>query len=359
MGNYADLSNVVSGTTEESLWSIKIVDSGKYVGGSSALAYDQLGNPSIGYSDFANYNVKFAHWNGETWDIEIVDHVGEVDYIRVDLAYDNDGNPSLSYAYGGLKFAHWNGASWDIEVIETRRVNCQMVSLAYDGDGNPSISYCGGKGKASGLKFASFNPDTNSWETEVVERGARAIYSSLAYDAAGNPAIAYSDDIDPDIIGLETVKFAHWNGASWDTDTVETGDMSYGGYINLAYDTTTGFPSITHAWKGVRFLTRDESGGWDLEIVDYGQYRSGTSLVYTSDGTAFISYSSHISGEPSQVKLARRDPLSEEWEWEIVDRQGSGQTSLKFDLDGNPSFSYCEYGPDINKLKFARKNPSG
>lgn len=351
VGNCSDLSNVPGATTEISPWAIDIVDSGAGFG-YGAHAYDGSGNPAIGYPDYDNDDVKFAHWNGTSWITEIVDP-GVVAHGGVDIAFDpNDGNPSLSYTdydRGDLKFAHWNGSSWDIVVIEARTVIGWEPSLEYDPSRNPSIAYCGGKAKTKGLKLARFV--SGSWETELVDPVNMGIkhYVSLAYDADGNPAIAYSDDIDPDILSMETLKFARWNGASWDIEIVETGVFFYGMCASLAYD-AAGNPTIVHGYDEVRFLSSNGSG-WNLEIVD-GEHSEGTSMAYSPDGTAFVSYSK-FAGSDRWVSVARRNE-PDNWETdvvEILDRATS--TSVKFDEAGNPSLSYCDHTNDY--LKFAQK----
>lgn len=359
VGNTSGLSNAVTATTETSLWNIQVVDQGAGFG-YGALAYDNSGNPAIGYPDYDNDDVKFARGNGNSWDTQVVVDPGVVAHGGVDLAYSPDGNPSLSYIdydRGDLKFAHWKGSSWDIEVIEARSARGWEPSLEYH-DGNPSISYCGGKGRTSGLKFARFDPESGSWETELIERVNMGVkhYTSLAYDADGNPSIAYNDDIDPDIISVETLKFARWNGESWDIEIVETGVMFYGFCASLAYDPNPPhYPSIVHGYNEVRFLTRNESGGWDLEIPDY-DHSEGTSLAYAPDGTPYVSYTGFV-GDARWVNVAHRTE-SGDWETETVEILGLGtSTSIKFNPDGNPSVSYCDYRNDL--LKFARKNGAG
>ena len=53
-----------------------------------------------------------------TWNIETIDSVGNPGY-HTSLALDAAGNPRISYRHftnGDLKYAAWNGSSWDISI---------------------------------------------------------------------------------------------------------------------------------------------------------------------------------------------------------------------------------------------------
>ena len=109
---------------------------------------------------------------------------------------------------------------------------------------------------------------------------------------SGNPSIAYSADLGSG--DHDSVKFARWNGSSWDIEIVETGTPGFGAYASLAYDPTTGNPSIVHESSGcVRFVQRNgpPEAPWSAaEIVDCGASQAaGSSLAYDSAGTAYVS----------------------------------------------------------------------
>ena len=351
-GNYSLISNFVSDTTDPSQWATGIVDAPGDVGFSKSLAFEFPGDghPSIGYSDATNGQVKFAHWNGAAWDIEVVGSSGSLDGIA--LAYDAGGLPALAYQAGQnksrkLKFAHFNGTTWDIEDVDTKLAS-RDISLAYDSAGNPGICYRAIVGKGQGsldFKFARW--DGSAWQVEVVEVGVAAIYNSLAFDASDNPAIAYSHSIGSSFIN--TLKFAHWSGTSWDIEVVETGNDGFGGFAGLDYDPLTGNPAIVHVGdlgKTVRFLNWNGTS-WDpAEIVDGGSY---TALGFDSSGTAFVSYVT--SGT---VKVARRLAV-DSYEIEVVEEgNASFGTSLAIDPDDPnqpPSVAYQD-----GDLKYARRN---
>ena len=160
---------------------------------------------AIAYTEFKPTDgpLKFAHFNGLSWEIEIV---LSDDSRGIDLAFDPlTGEPTMSDLLGSkLNFARFDGSSWDSQVVVNHVSG--KTSLAYDSTGNPSISYrqTGGPGPQRGLRFARF--DGSSWTTELVEQGTVASSHSLAYGPAGNPSIAYSDDT------VDTIQFACFDG---------------------------------------------------------------------------------------------------------------------------------------------------
>jgi hypothetical protein len=275
------------------------------------------------------------------WQFNTADQAG--DTTGVDLAFDLNGNPAISHGWGKLRFVQSfdGGTSWQVQILESKNAYNDVLSLVYDPSGYPSIAYYQ-SGGGGGLKLARWNGA--SWVRQVVHPGAGARYKSLAYDADRHPAIAYSDDIDGDG-WLDTLRFAHWNGSSWEIEVVETGVIGYGVFASLAFDPLTGFPTIAHANNGeVRFV-RWTGTAWQLEIVASGSY---CSLAYDSSGAPTISYS---AGE--QQWWAWRDSNGL-WQPEIVDRDAGSHsiTDLKFDPTGNPSVSYW-----TGTLRFARREP--
>ncbi|MFH0986770.1 MAG: hypothetical protein V1911_01835, partial [Candidatus Micrarchaeota archaeon] len=71
-----------------------------------------------------------------SWDIEIVDDYG----IGPSLILDSQGNPGISYTDSGLKYASWNGVSWDIQIIGTSE-RVYVLSLDLDANDIPKIAY--------------------------------------------------------------------------------------------------------------------------------------------------------------------------------------------------------------------------
>ncbi len=337
-GNPSSLSNVASVTTDPSAWDIDVVDSGEDIGNYISLAYDPLGNPALGYTDDGNDRIKFAHWNGASWDIEDVD-----EGFQVHLAYDpTDGYPSLTYGDGDLRFAHWNGASWDIEVVVEKGGTSH--SFAYDPNTNvPTMSFVQkeGKGKwaVKALKFARYNPGSQSWDIEVVDDLNSPSYNSLAYDLDGNPAIAYSGTLTGE--WRDMLKYAHWNGDSWDIEIIESDVRGVGSTPTLDFNPITGYPSVSHTFcGGVRFSSWN-GDSWDTEVFYEVRACPRSAFSYSPDGIPFVSF---IFGKHQYVAWK----IGDEWEYEIADDGpgGSYRFSLKFNPSGNPAMSYVN-GKDV------------
>ncbi|UCF14765.1 MAG: hypothetical protein JSW59_15235, partial [Phycisphaerales bacterium] len=262
----------------------------------------------------------------------------------ISLAYDGY-QPTVTYTSSGLNFAHRIGpGAWTSELVDGNGGG--SISLAYDDSGNPSISYTGAGSekhpwKGSYLKFAHWNG--SSWDIQTVDEAPGS--KSLAYDLNGNPAIAYQHSNgsrnDPDL------RFAHWNGASssWDIEIIETGE-GFGAFACLAFDPTTGYPSIIHTAAPVRLASWNGSSWETEEIVGSGMLPS---FAYNSAGTAFVSYGISDVLEVAQLAPGRN------WETETVDwvRLFASRTSIAIDPDGNPGVSYQDYAPYDGDLKFA------
>ena len=340
--------SVVSATTDVG-WATEVVVSPGWVGRHSALAYDPIdGNPSIGYLDLNLKRTMFAHWNGASWDIEPADT--QRSGVGLDLAYDpGDDKPSLSSLWSGkLRFSHWNGSSWDVQVIDNRASS--ETSLAYGTGDRPGVAYI----KGGDLMFAQW--DGSDWNTETVDPGAGPVDVSLAYDSGGNASIAYSADLSGDG-NHDGVKFAHWNGASWNIREIDGPNPDFGAYVSLAYDPSTGNPSIAHIdWDAdiVWFLESDMpdgTGTWTkTEIASESFQADGTSLAYDFSGTPYVSY----VADGDFLRVAHDDGTG--WQVETVDDSFLSYQRTSVAVDPNtqlPAVSYYDL-TGTDSLKLAR-----
>ncbi len=123
--------------------------------------------------------MKFAHLSGTEWVIETVGGISNGSDAGISLVYDSFGNPSMSYIERGqLKFARWNGSSWEIEQVDSQLTNSGGASLAYapyDPD-NPDIRV---------IRFAWLDEESGFWVYEAVDSGTNCSHAFNSDDSDG------------------------------------------------------------------------------------------------------------------------------------------------------------------------------
>jgi len=122
--------------------------------------------------------------NGSTWDIEKVSNIG----ARPSLALDSNGNPHISFWYSGINYASRTENGWDIQSVDSGQY---PTSLALDSQGFPHICY---RSNTPGghVKYAAWNGST--WDTELVDTSGFSNYYSIAVDSFDNVHISYYID---------------------------------------------------------------------------------------------------------------------------------------------------------------------
>lgn len=356
-GNLSGLSNVVSKTTltpPPGAWSVEIVDAASLHSPDRRLAYDSDGNPAIVYDDSGSGQVKFAHFNGSSWDLESVAAGRDVDLVFDPLS----GEPTISFTSdNSLMFGRFDGITWNIQEV-TDRATLGDTSLAYDGDGHPSISYrvnmTTGRGRNKVTLFALMLArfDGSSWSAAAVDAEVSPLHSSLAFDSDGNPTIAYNTGTPGSLM------FAQFDGDSWSTEIVDSNNIdNIRIWVSLAYDPVSGTPAIAYtvSGDGIRFpsLARWNGSAWEFEAADAGRAYYADSLVHDSLGVPYIGYHAY---ESSLMNVAHLDRAA--WDIDAVETGNGilGRSSLAFDPDANPTVSY--FDDEHGLLKFARKLPA-
>ena len=122
-------------------WFYEEVDAGNV--SSVSIDLDSSGYPHISYHDVANSDLKYAKFNGTTWEIEVVDAADDVGTYS-SLGIDHHDLPHISYCdatNGDLKYAHHNGSYWEIYRLVTEGDVGSHSSLTLDPFGNPYISF--------------------------------------------------------------------------------------------------------------------------------------------------------------------------------------------------------------------------
>jgi hypothetical protein len=254
----------------QSQWQIEAVDGspGKNVGKFTSLAIDKDNNLHIGYYDETRQALRYGFRStaGKWYTME-VDASGGYESLAVDAS----GHPHFAYAApneAGLRYAWWDGDKWNKQTLDSERIdffNCIRIGP----DGLPRISYYHRLRRdgsfALHLKYAHF--DGKIWYTETVDpRSATGKFNSLALDSKGQPYIAYSD------VDLGDLRYTRWDGSDWnfstpDTQTQSEGWVGIGSSIEIdqAGNPHIAYIDVTH--RHIKYASWT-SKGWKSEIVD-------------------------------------------------------------------------------------------
>lgn len=218
--------------------------------------------------------------------------------------------------------------------------------IVYDKDNNlDMVWYDSAHGV---LKFAQRNNAKVWGNTQIIDNGIQVgNFASMTLDSQGRPGVAYYDANQADL------KYAHFNGANWDVQTVES-TKTTGYYPSLKFDNSDN-PVIAYYYKtsGDLKLATSDNGAWSFQTIDskgdVGRYPSlGLNPATGRWGIAYESTSGGAFRYATQTRSG--------WSTTNVDVNGAGGgfISLAFDNDSNPAFSY--YDAMNSDLRFARYN---
>ncbi|MDH3346738.1 MAG: BNR repeat-containing protein, partial [Desulfobulbaceae bacterium] len=253
-----------------SAWSTTKVDSsqgGMEIGSTgTSIAIDEQGNFHICYIDRGNYRgnsaVKYAYGNGTSWTISLIDAgtspaTSVYEHIAPAIAVDGKGRPHVAYAFSenysvyALKYAYWNGTSWDIATVDT--VSAADVSIALDSEATPHISY---RDRGSNdLRYAYW--DGNNWKPDKIYTTGGAGYgSSIAIDSNNNPHISFTKD-------YNSLYYAYWDG-SWNFLPIAPAE---GGSTSIVLDSQDK-PRISYMNTDALNYAYYDGSSWNTEVVD-------------------------------------------------------------------------------------------
>jgi hypothetical protein len=204
-------------------WHFETVDDSHWVGWENAIALDSSGFPHIAYYDVENDSLKYAHWDGSQWWVEVVDDWDGNYMGGISIVVDSADRPCIAYCapydHTALWYARWVGSEWRIELVDSdpEQGVGTGISLKLDSLDSPHIAYSADSAPfRSKLKYARW--DGSGWRIETIEdTGNTGCYCSLELDSGDLPHIAYCD------MCFEALKYASWDGSAWQIETVESG----------------------------------------------------------------------------------------------------------------------------------------
>lgn len=189
------------------------------------MAYDSAHHLGICYKDGTNDALKFAFYDGATWDKETVETgngAGGMGH-RCRVVFNSADEPQIIYydvVQNRIRHASKQGGIWTLRTVEAGLGIDQVGNSPYgydalglvkkNGSDDLGVAYYNATGRD--LKYATFNGA--AWATEtVLSAGDVGRYASLAFDADDHAVIAYQEYVDANTQRLKIV--AH-NGLAWD-----------------------------------------------------------------------------------------------------------------------------------------------
>lgn len=320
-------------------WLIERIDDPKlfYDMSDRSLALDSKNRPHIAYGGDHLY---YAWNDGTQWNFMTVDAeygVGQ----SASLSVDRNDRPHISYydqVNGRLKYAHYDGANWLIEVVDTSPLAVSLDEWAAQAE--PT------------LLENRLQDDLRPWETEALlaplapDRLKPGVgrYNSIATSAANAPTIAYYDAVNGDL------RVARRTGSGWEITVVEGTKEDTGKYVSLAIDVNNHLhvSYLDDSNESLKYAYYD--GSWTTETVDSDGVGAYTSIaVESEDALPQISYYDFFEGD-----LMYASPRTTgTWRIDRVDQSGNTGLYSSITLDSNDHPHIAYYDESAGDMKYA------
>jgi hypothetical protein len=301
-------------------WSItqikEFANNGKGDIGIDFSYHPQTANPSFAYFDGYKNLYVATTVNGSFWTEEIVDTDCSYSLVRYIIA--QNGTPWVAYnkleSISGrafAKIASKQGANWSISTLEE---DAFIYSSAINpATGYPAIVY---------LKVLNYSPtqwsvkyayyDGAAWvksETDGLIYTSGDNRTSLAFIPGSNyPAIFHSSSN----AGTNGAKYVHWNGSSWITETVDSGNIQSDFGKSLSFNPVSGYPAIVYgihptsdAQTHTHMYAYFDGSTWMKEVLASGlNYTRYDVLTFSNNGIPRIAYELGTGGTGGGLNYA-------------------------------------------------------
>jgi len=326
--------NIVNADT---FWKPQLVESNA-VGDYASFALDSDDNPHFLYGRMLEY----AYWTGDNWNVQNIKsslrfetsinfksyHGGNY----YELKLDSSNNPHICYIGSDkdVKYAYWTGASWNIEILESDQPASYYISLDLDKNDIPHICYSDVDDNNAILKYAV--KKGNSWDIQTAVSDGYSRGCSIVVDDENNPHICY-------IAGNGyPIRYAYYNGASWEIKEFDDDGNYYRDYFSIALDKNNN-PHISYfsSKYGLRYAYSTGSS-WSIQNVEEGDTGYYTSIALDSNDNPHISYFSDIDGSIKKYTYLS----GSKWNTETIasDENTAERSKIIFDSNNQPHISY-------------------
>lgn len=166
-------------------WNIQTVDGPGDVGNGNSLVLDSSERPRISYCGLNDGSVKYAAWTGAMWDIRTIEVIsGSCE--KTSLSLDSSSDPHVAYAVRlpsgtdyEVRYARWTGNNWELEPVD--QSGGQGISMALGFNNIPHLSYLG---EITHTLLYAYRSETG-WHTELVDSGPIHPDTSIGVEGVG------------------------------------------------------------------------------------------------------------------------------------------------------------------------------
>jgi hypothetical protein len=278
------------------------------------------------------------------------------------LRLTSDDQPRIAYGSNHLYYAHLEDIGWVIDLVDGASSVGKYTSLALDGSDLPYISYYSYSGQTyQDLKYAHW--DGANWNTQTID-SVNTTYvagtypaTAIAVDSNNNPSIAYLDyDYNyTQYKYLNDLKYADWTGTYWTYQILDNSD-NIGGFISIGLDPEN-HPHISYFDDdyndNLKYIqyTGDTLRPWPQITLDYADAGYYSSIAVDKESKIYISYFDETKNRLKMVSFHNDD---NDTILQIVDTSSSAvaYTSIALDTHGRPHIAY--YDSSKKDLKYAR-----
>jgi len=265
---------------------------------------------------------------------------------RIGMVLDSNDNPHVIFLnYNNteslLKYAFWNGNIWDIQIIDnhtTKAINNKNIAI----DGSDNIHICYYDEINQDLKYGIYT-DYN-WHIETVDSiGDVGKGCSINVDGKNNPHIVYYD------FSKDNLKYIYKKDNNWNIESIikdvcidnynylfasSSINFDNTGKINIAYYSK----SNNYTDKGLKF-TYLNGGEWVIQNVSYLNRPRCFVLFDNEDNPLIIFYSA------TYAKLHFMIQENDSWNFITDIYIGSNAIFSSFVVDENNNIHFCYCNP--------------
>jgi len=302
--------------------------------------------------------------NASDWQVETVDNTGAGKFSS--LKIDKDGNAHVAYVAedgkDSLKYGFWDHSlkRWFVMLVDH---GASFPSLVLDSKQHPRISYAdAGTTPGCKLRYAWWNG--NSWEKQALPINSQTVayYTSLALDANDNPSISFYEYDGPKGTDFRVrIRVVTWNGEYWQIKTVD-GQNQSGKFNSMAMDAHgrlhLAYANVNAGTAGLRYALRS-GDSWQLEVLDgheqnnMGNVGYAICLALDEQDNPRITYTNYTNPAVKYAAL-----IGGHWQIEVVDRLKQvaypDRNSIALDPQGHPYIGYYDAG--LGALKLAHRD---